>query len=131
MISLTEAKDQLLATARFWMDDGGLPESCSDVNNASRAVVLAMLDEHSQAWLGWVNLYPETRGARVMWQWTRGEMLHNFGAHFVAPVYDDGLVRLIVERDCAEYDGTNVDSKRLEPIFHRLRQIGGTKLIWT
>lgn len=65
-----------------------------------------------------------------MWEWNEGEVVYNFGAEFVAPAYDQELVRLIRERDDAPYNGSD-DYERIKRIMERVRAIGGEHLVWS
>jgi hypothetical protein len=113
--------------------DGCLVEADEGVNEASRAVIRAMHAEHGVAWLGKINLHGDERGKaeHAAWPWDGEAPLYNFGCAWVAPVRDEELVRLILERDAAPYTGTATDSIRIERIFARLEAIGGHYLLWT
>lgn len=114
-------------------ENGGWPgEADEKVNNANRRVIKAMAEAHGEAWLGKINLYGEERhgGHPIMWKWDGG-MVYNFDAALVAPAYDEELVRLIKERDDAEYTGTKADAERVDKIQARLDEIGGVHLFWT
>jgi len=143
---LNEAEIHLRKTlVRSILDNGGCSplEADSDLNDASRAVVVAMHTEHGSAWLGKINLYDKERhgGHPIMWLYggdhycascsSDGWLVYNFGASFVAPAYDAELVRLIAERDDAKYTGTRDDAERVKVIFERLEAIGGTHLTWS
>lgn len=112
--------------------DGSLPEADTDLNAANRRVVEAMQETHGEAWLGCINLYGEDRGnpEKAMWRWD-GSIIYTFGSAFVAPNYDEELVRLIMERDNGPYTTTKADAARIESIFKRLDEVGGVHLVWT
>jgi hypothetical protein len=65
-----------------------------------------------------------------MWKWD-GSLVYNFGCAFVAPRYDEELVRLVKERDDAPYEGTRKDAERIDVISKRLEEVGGVHLFWT
>jgi hypothetical protein len=113
-------------------ESGWPAESDETVNAASRRVVEAMQEENGEAWLGHVNLHGDDRGKpeRAMWRWD-GSTILTFGSHFVAPKYDEELVRLIMERDTSSYKGTAYDVPKIEAIHKRLEAIGGVTLFWT
>jgi len=111
--------------------DGSLPESYTPVNDASRAMVRAMLQDHGQAWLGKINLYSDDDRQHILWQYEPGEMVYNFGAAFVLPCCDAELERLIRERDAAPYTGTRDDGKRVDVIVQRIGALGGVHLVWS
>lgn len=129
-MTLAEARKNLTdAVVPHLVRDGCLPEADEGINGATRALVRAMADEVGGAWLGRINLYKSDKETRVMWKWD-GD-LPTFGAAFVAPHYDETLVRLIRERDEAKYTGTAEDGERIEAIIRRLAEIGGECLHWT
>ena len=113
------------------LGDGCLPECYTPVNDASRAMVHAMLQDHGQAWLGKINLHSDDDRRRIMWQHEPDETIFTFGAAFVLPCYDAELERLIRERDEAPYTGTRDDAKRIDPILQRIVAIGGVHLSWS
>jgi hypothetical protein len=112
--------------------EGWPGEADERVNNANRRVVAAMAEAHGEAWLGKINLYGNERhgGHPVMWKWDGGTV-YNFDAAFVVPAFDEELVRLVKERDDAEYTGTKDDAVRVEAIMQRITDIGGVHLFWT
>ena len=113
--------------------DGLFPgESDAEVNRASEELVKAMKAEHGEAWLGQVNLYGEQRGKpeHALWKWD-GSTIYTFGSSFVAPRYDEELVRLIMKRDTTPYTTTAADAVRVDAIHARLEEIGGVTLFWT
>jgi len=118
-----------------------LPEANSEINDASRDVIAAMLREHGEAWLGHINLYhgnseqceegyEPPSWTTPMWKYGGG-VVYNFGAAFVAPKYDEELVRLILERGQSEYTGASDDFDRLDAIDSRLDLIGALRLHWS
>ena len=111
-------------------NDGSLPESSDNINDASRAVVAEYAKNYGTAWLGRVNRYEEDAGKPDMWEWDGG-LIYNFGASFVAPRYDETLVQMIQKRNAAPYTGTQKDYADVTAIMDRLELIGGTSLIWT
>ena|GEM_PF-3402943 len=113
------------------LGDGCLPECYTPVNDASRAVVRAMLQDHGQAWLGKINLYSDDDRQHILWQYEPGEAVYNFGAAFVLPCCDAELERLIRERDAASYTGTRDDGKRVDAIVQRIGALGGVHLVWS
>lgn len=133
--AVADATSKLWRTvARSTQNAGGMSVSEADryVNDASRNLVEAFQTAYGQAWLGRINLRGNDRGKpeAVMWKWDR-DGLCNFGADFVAMDYDQRLVDLIIERDSAEYAGTEEDGKRLELIFDRMTEIGAEYLVWS
>lgn len=112
--------------------DGCLPEADASVNNASRAVIQAMHNEHGQAWLGKINLHGDERhgGHPVICKWDGG-LVYNFGAEFVLSYFDAELQRLIQERDDAPYTSVAADVPRVNAIMARIKSLGGVLLIWT
>jgi hypothetical protein len=99
-------------------------------NKISRALVRAYKHEHGAAWLGRVNRYtPEKSQPYQLVEYKRG-MVHNFDASFVVPVCDLQLVRLLVERECAPYEGTAKDYERVSAIYDRIEKLGGLILRW-
>jgi hypothetical protein len=134
MGELKDAKAKLShEVVRSARESGGWPgESDESINLASAHVVRAMEAEHGEAWLGAVNLYGKDHGQKekMMWRWDGAPVL-NFCAHFVAPKYDEELVRLIFERDAAPYTGMAADRVRIDAIHKKLEEIGGALLFWT
>jgi hypothetical protein len=113
-------------------ESGWPAESDETVNAASRKVVEAMPEENGEAWLGQVNLHGDERGKpeHAMWRWD-GSTLLTFGSGFVAPKYDEELVRLIIERDRGPYTTTADDVPKIDAIHKRLEEIGAVTLFWT
>lgn len=107
--------------------DGSPVESDTMLNDASREVILAMHEEHGEAWLGRINV---TEGEAVFEQWTGGE-LHNFCAAFVLPRYDAGLEHKMRERLATSYTGTKADRKLVTAIYERVKELGGELLVWS
>ena len=134
MSQLKEAKAKLShEVVRSARDNDGWPgEADGEVNDACRRVVDAMQAEHGEAWLGSVNLYGDDRGKKekMMWRWD-GSLVRNFSAGFVAPKYDEELVRLIFERDAGPYTSAADDVAKIDAIHKRLEDIGGVSLFWT
>ena len=132
---LGDARKQLLQEfARAYREgDGCLPESDADLNRASRQVVVVMYETCGEAWLGSVNLHGEDRGnpEAAMWKWDGSTTIYTFGSAFVAPKFDEELVRLIMERDRAPYTGAKDDYARIQVIHARIEEIGGISLPWT
>jgi len=112
--------------------NGCLPEADPDINDASRQIVMAMVKDHGECWLGKINLYGDDRGKpeKVLRKYDGG-IVYNFGASFVIPEFDQKLVDLIIGRDTAMYEGTKKDALRLDPIFNRIEKLGGHSLHWT
>ena len=84
--------------------------------------------EHGEAWLGRVNLYGDDSGELHKWE---GGEVYNFGADFVLPCYDAEVERLVRERAEAPYTGTADDGKRVDAIFARIGEVGGSHLFWS
>lgn len=99
------------------------------LNDRQRALIAAYAEQYGECWLGKINLYDEDRGKPVIWKWDGG-LVYNFGARFVLPCYDADLERLIIGRDIAPYSGARNDALALEPIFARIKELGGEALIW-
>ena len=133
MIAVETAEKRLTDAVRdgLRLGDGCLPECYTPVNDASRAMVRAMLQDHGQAWLGKINLHSDDDRRRIMWQHEPDDTIFTFGAAFVLPCYDAELERLIRERDEAPYTGTRDDAKRIDPILQRIVAIGGVHLSWS
>lgn len=109
--------------------DGCLPEADNEINDASRSVVQAMQDEHSEAWLGKINVYREEPGP-VLWKWD-GSTVLNFSAEFVVPGHDAELERLIrVRHEPGPYSAAK-NLSTLEAIMNRVEEQGGVLLLWT
>lgn len=112
--------------------DGCLPESDETLNEANRRVIRAMFDTHGEAWLGYINLHGGDRGnpEKAMWKWD-GSTIYTFGCSFVLPKFDEELLRLIMERDGAQYKTTDADVSRIDAIMDRIEIAGGVHLMWT
>lgn len=131
-MSITEAhKKQTKAFMQAMREgDGWLPECCTELNDANRELIAAILEKHGQAWLGNINLHVQTDREQVIRKYT-GAMVYNFDVTFVIPKYDAQLEWLIRERDDSEYTGTNDDEARVERIMTRIEELGGYHLIWS
>lgn len=135
-MSATEAAGRALSSElvrSLREGDGSTLEADADVNRASRDVVAAMLAEHGRAFLGRVNLYGDDSGRpeAALWEHKEGEPVYNFGSAFVLPAFDAEIVRLVLERDAAPYEGTARDRVRVDAIFARVAALGGQILVWT
>lgn len=134
MSELKDAKAKLShEVVRSARESGGFPgEADERINLASTHVVQAMQADHEEVWLGSLNLYGKDHGSKdkMMWRWD-GVPISNFSASFVAPKYDEELVRLICERDAAPYTGMAADRALINAILKRLEDIGGALLFWT
>ena len=106
----------------------GTLEEDFKINDISRAIIRRYKTQ-GEAWLGNINLYEETRGKPVIWQYTKG-IIYNFGASFVVPCYDAQLEKLIIDRDKTPYTGTTQDRALLEKIYDRIEELKGTHLSW-
>ena len=113
------------------LGDGCLPECYTPVNDASRAMVCAVHEDHGQTWLGKINLHSDDDRRRIMWRHEPDETIFTFGAAFVVPCYDAELERLIRERDQAPYTGTRDDRVRVDAIMERIDAVGGVHLFWS
>ena len=129
--------DQAVARLRdlvtpHYQREGCLPEADDSINNASRRVVKAMYEEHGECWLGTIN-YGDDRGKanKVLQKWDGERTVLNFECAFVIPKYDEELVKLIIERDQAAYEGTKKDAERMDAIFDHFIKLGGHYLHWT
>ena len=133
MIAVETAEKRLTHAVRegLRVGDGSLPESYTPVNDASRAMVCAVQEDHGQAWLGKINLHSDDDRRRIMWRHEPDETIFTFDAAFVLPCYDAELERLIRERDEAPYTGTRDDAKRIDPILQRIVAIGSVHLSWS
>jgi hypothetical protein len=134
--AVKEAERNLINRFHAYFDGSGLPESCSEINEASRAVVDAMLQENGEAWLCIVNVYEDTPRCFdgkpvVLWKHTGDRIVRNFSASFVLPAYDADLERLILERHESTYTGTADDLERIEAIHAAAEKAGGIRLVWT
>lgn len=99
-------------------------------NKISRALVRAFKHEHGAAWLGQVNRYtPEKSSPYQLTEYKHG-VVRNFSASFVVPVCDVQLVRLLVEREAAPYEGAAKDYQLVTAIYDRIEQLGGLSLRW-
>jgi hypothetical protein len=120
-----------LAVARSARDNDGWPSEANEtINNASRAVVLAMFADHGAAWLGKINRARDERSGAPVWAWDGG-LVYNFAADFVVPAFDAELARLILEREAAVYTSVADDAPRVYAILERVKAIGGLLLFWT
>lgn len=127
--SLKQAEDRLFKEVHKDVKESGwIEEGNPHVFIASNEVIKAMAAQiGGDPWLGIVNLGDNIHRGEVMWQ---AASCCAFEASFVAPRYDEELVRLIRERDEAPYEGTAKDGERVDAIFERLKVIGGTHLFW-
>jgi hypothetical protein len=139
MTALQEARKK--HTSRFIESlregDGCLVEADGALNNSARRLVSAMHEDHGEAWLGYVNLHGDARfkdgnadPSKAYWKWDEG-LVYNFGADFVAPVFDQVLFDLIRERDLAPYTSVAGDVPRVNAIHERIATIGGVLLAWS
>lgn len=105
-------------------------ESDTCMNDSMRELVRAFETGYGGCILGKINAYNDEERATPMWAWDGG-LVCNFGADFVVPRMDRRLLRLIRDRQEATYTGTVDDKVRVDAIFARLEEIGGTNLTWS
>lgn len=122
-----------LALLQSMRQGGGTPlEADHELNEASRAIVSAMTEEHGASpWLGQFNRAARRDGSAPLFQLADGEPLFNFGADFAIPTRDAEVEILLVERESAPYVSTAVDRVRVDAILARVRALGGALLVWT
>lgn len=107
-----------------------LQEANGDLNDASRALIAAFVQEYGSCWLGRVNLYTDEQRKRPIWM-HKGGTVYNFGASFVLAEFDKELQDMILERDAAPYTGTSDDAERVDAIYERVKELGGHSLAWS
>jgi hypothetical protein len=137
VIPKTAARNLTREVFRSAKDNGGWPaEADTRINDANRAVIRAVHDEYGQAWLGRINLDGEDRvkngggqDEKILWLWDL-TIVSNFGADFVLPSFDEGIVKLIRERDTQGFLA-QADWKRIEEIQNRISELRGVHLFWT
>lgn len=134
MISLpaNEAAKRLLNSVVDAFDPGlgGLPEACQSVNDASRAVVAAMVRDLGGCWLGRINRYKVEDP--LMWPFRDPHGPRNFGAAFVVPCFDEELhMMLIAWNDPGEPFNTAKAVPAVDAIFARVHALGGYTLAWS
>jgi hypothetical protein len=93
------------------------------VNQLSRAKIRAL----RPCFIVKVNRY--NKADPFAREYRRG-MVCNFDGSFVLKTYDVELVRLLEERDGAQYTGTADDARRVEAIYTRMEALGGEILSW-
>jgi hypothetical protein len=111
--------------------DGCLPEADADLNRSSLALARAYAEHFGSCWVGKVNLDKHEDMLRIMWEFHPGDTLCTFEASFVVPVYDKELELLILERAFASYTSVADDIPRVDAIHQRIKELGGSHLIWT
>lgn len=120
------ARDELARAFGRNYGEGGLPEACDDVNDASRAAVAALAQQHGSAWLGRIN---GKDSDPVLSKWDGG-LVCNFAADFALPASDDEIAGLILEHRTAPW--RNRDAYlRIACIYERVRALGGVVLVWS
>jgi hypothetical protein len=100
------------------------------LNDRSKLLIQAYVNEHGAAWLGRVNISRETEGRPVIWECLDPAGVQTYGAAFVLPAFDEELRRMIVSRHDTPYTGTSDDAKLVHAIFDRVEQLGGHGLHW-
>ena len=106
-----------------------LGEANDEWNDAQRADLAAYAAGHGgHCVLGNTNLDNERP---IMWDYYPGDNVHNFGAAFAIPTYDQILRDLIVTRDQTPYTGVAQDSVLIDGILDRIAELGGITLLWT
>ncbi|MEC4685405.1 MAG: hypothetical protein VST71_06710 [Nitrospirota bacterium] len=99
------------------------------VNAATREEIKEFVQEHNDVWLGRINCYKKDEGVPYLVKY-EGQKIYNFEYEFMVPCCDDLLMKLIKERDAAEYTGANDDCKRLSEIIGRINKLGGKHFVW-
>jgi len=127
-MNVQQAINKLEEAANESIVDGCFQEADDNLNDASRDLINAMIEEHGKVWLGSYNLYDNDRVA--VWEhW--GGLVCNFEAAFVLPVESQELSDLILERHDSEYTGSKDDWARLKVISKMVRDLGGKDLYWS
>ena len=89
-----------------------------------------MQREHGAAFVGKINLTPETRGLPIVCPWT-GEHVTPFSVDFVIPILDEGLAEMIARRADEPADKRNPNCRELAAIIARIQSLGGYMLRWS
>jgi hypothetical protein len=139
---MTELEEARKANASKFVESvreggGWVVEADGALNNSTRHLIEAMRTDKGSAWLGYVNLHDERRfkngntdPSKAYWKWDGG-LVYNFGADFVAPVFDQVLFDLIRERDLTTYTSVAADVPHVRAIHERIAAIGGLLLMWS
>lgn len=105
------------------LDDCG--EANSKLNNASRALIVAMHEECGEVWLGCINRYNDKMKLQpYIYKWN-GEQVYNFGSDFALPKFDEMLEALL---KLWEQQSSH---QLADMIFRRIEEIGGYQLHWS
>lgn len=102
----------------------------NSLNDRSRLLIQAYINEQGRAWLGRVNIYEGMEDRPIIWESTDAASVDNCGASFVLPAHDDELETLIVKRHRAPYVSAAHDGRLVSAIFDRLESAGGRPLFW-
>ena len=98
-----------------------------EINDLTRMKLNKFAQEHSETFLGKINLYKDDTGD--LWKYGY-DFIYNFRADFAVPVNDELLVKMIKGRDTSPYTGTQADYPLVTAIINRIQEIGGILLIW-
>lgn len=103
-----------------------------DVNSITLQKISLYNELYPDCYLGKVNLYDNDRGQKsaILCKYVTGQRVYNFSYSFMIPCYDAELVKMIYDRDVAEYTGTKADYIRVDAIHARVEKLGGMQLIW-
>lgn len=97
----------------------GIAEGCSELNDANRAVILAMKEQYGDVYLVSVN------GSMGIRKFNPMTPLTNFCCDYCVPVYDEEAAHLI------ERWNENYSADVLNKLYHRLETLGARMLIWS
>lgn len=111
--------------------DGCLPEACGPINDASRAIIAAVIKAHGHAYVCVINRDDEER-KKPLFRYVENAMeVKNFQATYVLTEPDSELERLMLAREAARYGNMTEDEIRINAIADHAQKIGALDLIWT
>lgn len=99
-------------------------------DNVQRHLILGMQRERGAAFVGKINLTPETRGLPIVYPWT-GERVASFSVDFVVPILDEQLAEMIARRTDEPADKRDPNCRELAAIIVRIQSLGGYMLHWS
>lgn len=111
--------------------DGCLPEACVPINDASRAIIHAVIQAKGHAYICSINRDDKERENPLMRLVETATEVHNFEGTYVLTEPDQELERLMLTREARAYVSMKRDGVHIDEIADRAKAIGAIDLIWT
>lgn len=125
--TVSDCEKAAVTYCRMHWTNGGSSEFDSSINDISRRAIELLYKEKGAGFLGKINYYEPTELVDLI-PYDENLIIKNFQFGFIVPVYDQKLIRLIVENRKSGSEGL---IERLREIISYISEIGGIHLNWS